>query len=62
MLLRRVVLSVMAVFPCVSLKSDDNGAMPWRTLLDWPSRTLASASRPEIDGLRRQHQAHRATN
>jgi len=62
MVLRRVVLSLLALFRSVSLKSDDKRKMPWSKLLDWLSRALVSASKPQVDGLRRRHQVALATS
>ncbi|NOY91193.1 MAG: ISAs1 family transposase [Deltaproteobacteria bacterium] len=60
--LRRVVLSLFALFRKVSLKSDKNRGMPWRELLDWAYRTLASATSSQIDRLRRRRKVALATS
>ena len=60
--LRRVVLSLLALFRSVSLKSQDKREMPWKTLLHWVARTLVSASKLQVDGLRRRREVALATS
>lgn len=50
--LRRLVLSLFALFRNVSLKSAENRALPWKQLLDWTYRTLVSASDCQVAALR----------
>jgi len=62
MVLRRVVLSLLALFRSVSLKSHDKRKMPWRELLDWAYRTLISATSSQVDRLRRRRKVALATS
>ena len=60
--LRRLVLSLFALFRNVSLRSDEHRHMPWKSLLDWAYRTLTSATDAHLRGLRRRPKVALATS
>ncbi|NOY92438.1 MAG: ISAs1 family transposase [Deltaproteobacteria bacterium] len=60
--LRRVVLSLFALFRNVSLRPNGQRGMPWRELLDWAYRTLISATPSQLDRLRRRPKVALATS
>jgi hypothetical protein len=51
-ILRRVAYTLLTLYRCVSLRSDDNRTMPWKRLMQWLYDTLIAAGDTAVCGLR----------
>ena len=53
MLLRRLAYTLLSFFRSVTLRSDHNREMPWKTLMRKVWTTLVAASHDDLHSLRR---------
>ena len=53
LILRRVAYTLLTLYRSVSLRSDDNRAMPWKRLMQWLHDTIIAANQHVFSNLRK---------
>jgi hypothetical protein len=51
MVLRRIAYTLLALFRAVTLRSEQNRAMPWKRLIQWVCDTLVAVTAVQLEGL-----------
>jgi hypothetical protein len=53
LVLRRIAYTLLTLYRCVSLRSDENRVMPWKRLMRWFYDTMIAADACALSGLRK---------